>query len=136
MNSKLKLAALAAVMALLGLMMAAASGKDLLEFAERTYDFGTVSETAEPVVHEYEFVNLADEPVAVLSVSTGCGCTRPIYPTEPIAPGAKNSIKITFTPAGQAGSVNKEIKVRYRGATASSSRRVTLRLRGKVTPAH
>ncbi len=122
-------AALLAVVAL-----TAAKSKDLLVFEEKTFDFGTVAETAEPVVHEYAFTNVSDEPVAVLSVSTGCGCTRPKYPAEPIAAGKTGVITITFVPKGQQGNINKEIKVRYRGATASSSKRVTLRLRGNVTP--
>ena len=106
----------------------------LLEFAETAYDFGTVADTAAPVVHEYEFVNTSDDPVAVLAVSTGCGCTRPEYPVKPLAPGEKGVIKITFLPAGQSGEINKDIKVRYRGAKASSSKRITLRLKGFVKP--
>jgi hypothetical protein len=111
-----------------------AKSGDLLQFKETTFDFGTISDTSAPVVHEYEFVNTADESVAVLSVSTGCGCTRPKYPTEPIKAGKKNKITVTFLPAGQSGEINKDIKVRYRGATAGSSKRITLRLRGVVTP--
>ncbi len=68
------------------------------------------------------------------SVSTGCGCTRPEYPAKPIDPGKSGKIKITFLPAGQRGDINKDIKVRYRAATARSSKRITLRLNGHVTP--
>ena len=112
----------------------AAKTNHLLDFAVTSYDFGTVSETSDPVVYEYEFTNTADEPVAVLSVSTECGCTRPEYPVKPLAPGETGKIKVTFKPAGQAGNVNKDIKVRYRGAKASSSKRLTLRLKGMVKP--
>lgn len=105
-----------------------------LEFAEKEFDFGTISDTHAPVVHEYTFTNVSAEPVAVLSVSTGCGCTRPAYPLEPVKPGKKAKIKITFLPAGQRGEINKDIRVRFRGAKASKSQRVTLRLRGNVVP--
>lgn len=121
-----------ALLPLLALLMTSAKPAELLEFQEKTYDFGTITDKHDPIVHEYEFTNTADEPVAVLSVSTGCGCTRPVYPTEPIRPGKKAKIKITFLPAGQKGEINKSIKVRYRGATARSSERVTLQLRGFV----
>ena len=107
---------------------------DILQFAETAYDFGTIAESHEPVTHEFQFTNVSDEAVAVLSVSTGCGCTRPTYPTEPVAAGAKGVIRITFKPKGQVGQVNKDIKVRFRGAKAKSSKRITLRLRGTVTP--
>lgn len=116
------------------LLFTAAKAPDPLQFDHKTFDFGTVSESADPIVHSFTFVNVASEPVAVLSVSTGCGCTRPTYPTEPIAPGDSAAILITFTPKGQSGSISKDIKVRYRAATASSSRRTSLRLRGTVIP--
>ena len=110
------------------------SGKkaDALVFEQTAYDFGSITDSHDPVVHEYEFTNVTDEPVAVLSVSTGCGCTRPTYPTEPVRPGKKGKIKITFLPAGQRGEINKDIKVRYRSATARSSQRTTLLLKGYV----
>lgn len=110
-----------------------AKDNHLLDFKETSFDFGIVPDSSEPVVHEYEFVNKSDDAVAVLSVSTGCGCTRPDYPVKPIGPGEKGRIKITFLPAGQSGEINKSIQVRYRGAKASSSKRITLRLKGSVT---
>ncbi len=122
------------LLVIMAVALPSAGTKEILTFAEKTFDFGTVSESSAPVVHEFTFTNTSDEPVAVLSVSTGCGCTRPVYPVEPVAPGRTGVIKITFTPKGQAGSVNKDIKVRYRGAKARSSQRTTLRLRGKVIP--
>ena len=118
----------------LAVVLPSAKGSHALEFKETTYDFGNIADTHAPVVHEYEFVNVADEPVAVLSVSTGCGSTRPEYPAKPIDPGKSGKIKITFLPAGQRGDINKDIKVRYRAATARSSKRITLRLNGHVTP--
>lgn len=113
-----------------------AAGKDdgLLRFESTEYNFGTIDDTHEPVVYRYRFTNTGDQPVAVLSVSTGCGCTRPEYPLKPVAPGKTAEIKITFLPAGQRGHINKDIKVRYRAAKARSSKRTTLHLRGVVTP--
>lgn len=122
----------AALAAGLGLSLCSAKKPQLLEFETLEHDFGTVGESADPVVVNYNFINTAAEPVAVLSVSTGCGCTRPDYPVRPIEPGGKGTIKITFLPKGQQGSVSKSIIVRYRGAKASSSQRITLRLRGTV----
>lgn len=130
---RLALAALAALAVVA--VTTAGKKKEVLEFAEKTYNFGTVGESDPDVVHEYTFTNTADEPVAVLSVSTGCGCTRPEYPHAPVAAGAQGVIKITFKPKGQSGSISKDITVRYRAATARSSERTRLRLRGTVTPA-
>ncbi len=51
----------------LAVVLPSAKGSHALEFKETTYDFGNIADTHAPVVHEYEFVNVADEPVAVLS---------------------------------------------------------------------
>ena len=72
----------------------AAKDNHLLKFAETSYNFGAVSEDASPVTHQYEFTNTADEPVAILSVSTECGCTTPEYPVKPLAPGEKGELVI------------------------------------------
>ena len=111
-----------------------ASAKSL-EFSNKEYDFGTVGSDAKPVVHEFEFKNVTDEPVAVLSASAQCGCTHPEYPVKPVAPGETAVIKVTFVPTGQKGNINKDVRVRFRGAKAKKSERVTLRLTGRVTPA-
>lgn len=103
-----------------------------LEFSEKEFDFGTVNEKGKPVVHHFMFKNVTDQPVVVLSASAQCGCTRPEYPVKPIAPGDSASIKVTFVPAGQKGNVSKDIRVRFRGAKARKSERVTLRLNGRV----
>lgn len=121
-------------MAIMALVLPSAKEPDVLKFAETTFDFGNITDKHEPVVHEFAFTNVSDEPVAILSVSTGCGCTRPTYPTEPVKAGKTAKIKITFLPAGQSGEINKDVKVRYRSATARSSKRITLRIRGHVTP--
>lgn len=105
-----------------------------LQFDHTTYDFGIVSAETEEIVHDFTFVNTSTEAVAILSVSTGCGCARPVYPVEPIAAGSSGTITITYRTKGQQGQVDRDIKVRYRGATASSSARTTLHLRGTITP--
>ncbi len=105
-----------------------------LQFAEKAYDFGTIADTAAPVVHEFGFVNTAGESVVILSASASCGCTRPEYPKEPIAGGKAGTIKVTFLPGGQSGEIDKHVKVRYRGATSRKIKRITLRMKGVVIP--
>lgn len=122
-----------AVLALLAVALPSAKKGDL-EFEVRSYDFGTVTDTHDPIVREYDFVNTSSQPVAVLSVTTGCGCTKPEYPLKPVGPGEKGKIVITFLPKGQRGNINRDINVRYRGAKARSSARVTLKLKGTVVP--
>lgn len=123
------------VLGVLGLLTLSAAKTPSLEFTDTEYDFGTIDDSHAPVVHEFSFTNTSSEPVAILSVTTGCGCTRPQYPLEPVKSGKSAKIKITFLPKGQKGEINKDIRVRFRGAKARKSERVTLRLHGHVTPA-
>ena len=113
---------------------AAEPSADLLKFDVLEHNFGIINETDKPVEVEYAFENVSDEPVAVLSVSAACGCTVPEYPVKPLRPGEKGIIKVTFTPDGQAGEVNKDIKVRFQRAKARASKSLTLRLKGAVKP--
>lgn len=131
MNKRILIYLACAAMALVN----TASKPAVLEFTEQEYDFGTVTETHEPIVHEFHFTNASPDPVAIQSVSTGCGCATPSYPVEPVKSGKTGSIKITFLPKGQRGAINKDIRVRFRPARAKRDQRITLRLRGHVTPA-
>ena len=93
--------------------------------AEKSFDFGTVKQTDEAIT------NSGDAPLVIISASASCGCTRPTYTPEPIAPGAKGEVKVTFIPAGQKGEINKEVKIR---TNATDAKRLTLRITGTVTP--
>ncbi len=127
---------LAVIMSLVTVSVCAADDKDsegaVIEFAEKKYDFGTVSADAKPVVHEFEFTNTGTSPLLIVSASASCGCTRPKYTTEPVKPGKTGKIKVTFLPAGQKGYVSKDIKVR---TNDRRHRRVTLKITGNVIPA-
>lgn len=108
-----------------------AKGAAKATLSERSYDFGTVKQTDKAVTHVFTITNTGDAPLVIISASASCGCTRPTYTAEPIAPGAKGEVKVTFIPAGQRGEINKEVKVR---TNAPDSKRLTLRITGTVTP--
>ena len=104
-----------------------------IEFAETTYDFGTVKADHGKVVHEYVSTNKTDVPLTVVSASASCGCTKPKYTHEPVRPGENGKIVVTFRPKGQKGYVSKNIKVRYK-LSGQKVRSVTLKITGNVTP--
>ncbi len=66
-----------------------------IEFAESTYDFGTVKD-GEKVTHNYKFKNTGSEPLVISNAKGSCGCTVPDWPREPVAPGAEGVIKVVF----------------------------------------
>lgn len=101
----------------------------VMTFAEKTYDFGSIKEADGPVTHVFEFTNTGSEPLVIINVNASCGCTRPEYPKEPVMPGKKGKIKVTFNPAGRPGEFSKEVKIRTNG-----SKRPVLRITGTVIP--
>ncbi|MDE5567507.1 MAG: DUF1573 domain-containing protein [Muribaculaceae bacterium] len=112
--------------------IAQAGGHDI-EFAELTYDFGTVKSDNGPVTHDFVFTNTADVPVTVMSASVSCGCTRPKYSSEPVKPGKTGKITVSFLPKGQKGYISKNVKVRYKAA-GKKTRSITIKITGNVVP--
>lgn len=111
--------------------LAALAGGPQIKFDDRSHDFGTVGAEGGPVTHVFRFTNTGDEPLLIVSATASCGCTRPEYTTDPVKPGGKGSIKVTFLPSGQPlGEFGKSVRVR----TNVSGRRTTLRIAGVIVP--
>lgn len=102
--------------------------KAIAMFTEKNHDFGYIKEEKGAVSHDFEFENVGDEPLIILSATASCGCTRPEYPTKPIKPGKKGKIKVTFSPIGRPGPFRKEIRVKTNGR----NKMVRLHIEGSV----
>lgn len=81
-----------------------------ITFAEKSFDFGEINQ-GDRVEHVFEFENTGTEPLVLSDVRTTCGCTAPQWPREPVAPGAKASIKVVFNSVGKMGMQNKVVTV-------------------------
>ncbi|MDD3773029.1 MAG: DUF1573 domain-containing protein [Weeksellaceae bacterium] len=79
-----------------------------LKFDEDTYDFGDLP-TAAKVDHFVKFTNTGKSPLIIKKAVGSCGCTVPIWPKEPIAPGKTDSIKITYDAGSQKGRQQKTV---------------------------
>jgi hypothetical protein len=77
-------------------------------FKEEEFNFGTIMQGAQ-VKHDFEFTNTGKEPLIISNAAGSCGCTVPEWPKEPIAPGAKAVIKVTFNSAGKQGVQDKTV---------------------------
>lgn len=100
-----------------------------INFKEAVYDFGQVSLKKGKVVHEFQFTNTGDKNLTITNARADCGCTRPQYNDEPVAPGKSGSIKVTFVPNGK-GTFQKKITV----TTNGTPRKVRLIIKGEVVP--
>ncbi len=105
-----------------------ATAQPVIKFTHQRYDFGTIEEALGEVTCNFDFENTGDEPLVISRVRTSCGCTVPEYTEEPIAPGEKGSVKITFNPSGRPGKFSKSIYV----YTNTDPDRTILRILGTV----
>lgn len=105
-------------------------GNAIITFKEQTHDFGIIPEKGGAVTTEFEFTNTGNGPLVIYNASADCGCTRPQYPRNPIAPGKSGKIKVTFIPQGYAGGFMKNVKVKSNG----SAKTKVLKITGTVNP--
>lgn len=67
---------------------------------ESTHKFPNTKEGT-VLTHEYSFVNNGTEPLIFSGYSVQCTCTKVEVPKQPIAPGQKGVIKVTFDTEGR-----------------------------------
>ena len=119
------------LMILMAVAAVGAWAKGEVQFASREHDFGTIKATGGAVTATYEFPNTGDEPGSIVTVTKGgCGCTKPSFPLEPIAPGKKGTIKVNFNPATFKGEFRRSVKVQF----SNSRKRTVLKFNGVVIP--
>lgn len=111
-------------------LYAAVDGKAKIQFAETAYNFGNIAEDAGSVSHTFEFTNQGNANLVIVNATAQCGCTRPEYPKQAIAPGKKGKIKVSFLPKGRAGSFTKVVTI----TTNGSPSKVRLKIQGTVVP--
>ena len=119
------------LMIVMALAAIGAYAKGDVQFASTDHDFGSIKATGGTVTAEYEFTNTGDEPVSIVTVTNGgCGCTKPSFTLEPIAPGKKGIIKVNFNPATFKGEFKRSVKVQF----SNSRKRTVLKFNGVVIP--
>lgn len=103
--------------------------KAQIEFEETSHNFGTVNENAGKAVCDFVFKNTGTTPLILTDARAGCGCTVPEWDRQPVAPGEKGKIKVSFDPRNRPGSFVKSITVNSNAANSVMS----LTIRGNVS---
>jgi hypothetical protein len=114
----------------LSLSFVAMSQKAVITFEEKSYDFGKVNEEEGKVTHVFEFVNKGNSPLVINRAQASCGCTTPAWTKEPIEPGKKGSITVTYNTSGRPGAFTKTITV----YSNSVDEQFVLTIHGEVIP--
>ncbi len=112
------------------LSLMAMSQKAVISFNEKTHDFGKVKEEDGKITYVFDFVNSGKGPLVINRVQASCGCTTPVWTKEPIEPGKKGAVTVTYNPTGRPGVFTKNITV-YSNAT---DEQFTLTIHGDVVP--
>ena len=74
--------------------------------AQAHYEFGNIKK-GDKKDHVYEITNTGKNPLVISEVKPGCGCTAPDYTKDPILPGQKGKITLSFDSTSFDGHVEK-----------------------------
>lgn len=102
-----------------------------ISFEERVYNFGTILEKNGKVSHTFVFRNNGKTPVLISDIHSGCGCIGQSVSKDPVKPGAKGKVTITFDPGYKAGFFSKEIIIYSRNGQEYNH----VWVEGTITPA-
>jgi hypothetical protein len=82
-----------------------------ITFEERVHDFGNILEKNGKATHTFIFHNNGKTPVVINDIFSGCGCIGKAVSKDPVKPGGKGKVTITFDPEYKSGFFSKEIVV-------------------------
>ncbi len=85
-------------------------GNSAICFDTLAHDFGKVIKDAKPECY-FKYHNTGTEPLVLINVSAGCGCTVIDFPKTSLMPNAVDSIHVRFTGAKEGGDFIKTITV-------------------------
>jgi len=108
----------------------AQDAKSRIAFEKLQHNFGTFKEELGVQSVAFNFKNDGAVPLILNNVQASCGCTTPEWTREPVAPGAKGVIKVSYDPKNRPGVFNKTIRVSSNAENAD----VVLTILGEVTP--
>ncbi|MCU4175411.1 DUF1573 domain-containing protein [Carboxylicivirga sp. N1Y90] len=84
--------------------------KGFLSFTEKVHNFGTIKH-GDVVGYQFSCVNTGTEPVRILDVKKGCGCTDVKYPEQPVLAGDSAVVELIFDTKGWQGRQVKQVTV-------------------------
>lgn len=99
-----------------------------IQFKQEVYNFDTINIDTNGYTYAFHFENTGTSPLFINNVISSCGCTIADWPTEPISPGKKSKIKVTFH-ATQTGSFVKTVLVK---SNAANNPKTVLQIKGYV----
>ena len=97
------------------------------KFEQETIDYGKIIKGSEGE-RTFVFTNIGDAPLIIQSIKSSCGCTVPKKPENPIMPGEKGEIKVSYD-TKRIGGFSKQITILSNAITA----RKIVKIKGLVS---
>ncbi|MGJ8744495.1 DUF1573 domain-containing protein [Polaribacter sp.] len=110
----------------IGLISVSASAQEF-KFESETIDYGKVAKASNGE-RTFIFTNVGDQPLIIENITSSCGCTVPKKPEQPIMPGKKGEIKVSYD-TKRPGGFSKAITI---FSNAKTPRKV-IKIRGFIT---
>jgi hypothetical protein len=104
------------------------ASKAVISIDKDVHDYGTIEQGADGEC-TFTVTNTGTEPLIISLCKGSCGCTVPVCPTEPIAPGASAKITVKYN-TNNPGPINKSVTIT---SNASNEPSKTVRISGNVT---
>jgi len=98
-----------------------------ISFNETDHNFGVIGEKDGNATFNFILTNNSNEAIVVTNVVASCGCTKPVWTKEPVDPGKKGTISVSYNPLGRVAPFVKTITV-----TISNQAPIYLKIRGTV----
>ena len=86
-----------------------------ISFDRSLWNFGHIMNSSSKQVHTFIFTNTGQSPIVINKVLSTCSCTVTSFSKEPINPGEKGHVVVTFDPKEQMNRVAKQLRVIYNG---------------------
>lgn len=81
-----------------------------IRFEQETWDFGQIQE-GEKISFAFQFTNVGASDLVIRAANGSCGCTVPEFPKDPVPPGGKGIINVTFDSHGKTGMQHKTVTI-------------------------
>jgi hypothetical protein len=78
----------------MGLISLSANAQEF-KFEEETINYGKIAKNSDGE-RTFIFTNVGEQPLIIEKIKSSCGCTVPKKPEQPIMPGEKGEIKVSY----------------------------------------